>query len=121
MNMGSAITWELVNNVWPIVVTVVLVVAWLNRKFAAAATARTDSEDRVKGHVDGEVKHVTASVQTIATHTANVERELLKHQRFAAENFATKSELARSHDEVKVSIDKLSDKIDNVMKSRRDG
>ena len=72
--MGSASTWELVNNVWPIVVTVVLVVAWLNRKFAAAASARSESEERLKTHVDVEVNGVSASVQTIATHTANVER-----------------------------------------------
>ncbi|GGA60701.1 hypothetical protein [Pelagibacterium lentulum] len=118
---GSAITWELVNNIWPIVVTVVAVVVWLNRKFAAAATARSQSEERLKSHVDVEVKTVTGTVQDIATHTAQVERELLKHQRFAAENFATKPELARSHDEVKASIDKLSDKIDDVIRSRSGG
>lgn len=111
--MSGPVTWEIINQIWPILTSTVAIILWLNRKFSTAAAARTTMEKELKDHVDKELSKLSGNVD-------RVEKDLLRHQRYAAENFATKVEQKDFNRAVKESIDRLGEKLDAfVLESHR--
>lgn len=114
----SPLTLDVLLQLLTLVAFAVGIVTWLHRKMSAdrdeSARARAAQHKEMKTLVEAQVATVHVKLESLGIKVNQVEIDLLKHQRYAAENFATKNEVERDRQELMGKLDKIDAKIDLI-------